>query len=90
MERRYRMPFRFKEMSTIIRRVKSEARPSLTSTAENHPKTCPPARANRGHPGNLSTVVCEQFVTNSGLLSRNILGLLLGSQNDLQPNLNCA
>jgi hypothetical protein len=39
-------------------------------------------------PRNLSTVACEQIVTNSSLLSRPILGLLPGSQNDVKPTLN--
>jgi hypothetical protein len=39
---------------------------------------------------NLSTAACEQFVTNSRLLSPDILGLLFALQNDVQPTLKCA
>ena len=39
---------------------------------------------------NLSTAACEQFVTNSRLRSRDILGLLPDSQNDLQPTVKSA
>jgi hypothetical protein len=54
-------------------------------------RTCfPSAVRDRGRPGNLSTFACEQFVTNSRLLSHDILGLLFARQNDLQPTLKCA